>query len=212
MRFLLVSPYLPHAAVGHGGGIASYRFAREVAARHELHLLCFERRGESPHRKDLEAAGVRVIGVPFRSDRDRGTGRLALIADRLRAWSRARLRGEPLHVAKYWQPGMLEALRAELRGFAPDVVQFEYSVLARYADCVRRERATAIRPLVILNTHEAGVLPRRRRLAAAVGASARRRARGTDPLGTPRTLRGPQRRSRAVRHRTGSRTLRRVGR
>jgi glycosyltransferase involved in cell wall biosynthesis len=169
VRVLIVSPYLPHAQVGHGGGISSYHFARELARRHEVELLCFARHGEAAAAADLGSAGVRLTTIRLRSPRDPAAARPWLLLDRGVTALAALTRREPPMVGKYRRRAMRRALLRAVERFDPDVVQFEFSLLAPDATALLRWRGRRGRPIVVLNTHEAALLPRRRRQAAARG-------------------------------------------
>lgn len=173
MRWLVVSPYLPHPAVGHGGGTAVLQLCRALARSHEVELLCFRRDDEAGLEAALERDGVRVVTVEFLSDRSRGWRRVRTALDRLRVAAESAGRRRPSMVVKYRRRAMREALVDRLREFAPEVVQVEYSFMADYARTARfafdsggplwRNGASA-RPVVLLNTHELASVPRRRRL------------------------------------------------
>jgi glycosyltransferase involved in cell wall biosynthesis len=175
MRFLVVSPYLPHSCIGHGGGISIYNFLRTLARRHEVTCLCFQRRGEASAARELSDQGVRMEMVPFRSENDAGLGRVALWADRATVAARARLARRPFFVQKYLRPNLRRRLTELIGSWQPDVVQVEYMFMAPYARVASR---AAPRPLVLLSTHEAGTVPRLRRLLEPPNARERsRRAR-----------------------------------
>ena len=169
MRVLIVSPYLPHAQVGHGGGISTYHFALELARRQEVEVLCFARHGETAHAADLAAAGIRLTTVALRSPRDPRWTWPLLVADRTVCWLLAWLRREPPMVAKYRRRRMRQTLLRTVERFQPDVVQFEFSLLANCAAALRRWRGSRRSPLVLLNSHEAALLPRQRRRAQSSG-------------------------------------------
>ena len=91
MRWLVVSPYLPHPKIGHGGGICVYQLCRALAVEHEVTLLCLRRHGEAGLETHLQRHGVRVETVDFLSEHDVGLRRVRLGLDRLRCrWSSAR--------------------------------------------------------------------------------------------------------------------------
>jgi len=172
MRWLVVSPYLPHARIGHGGGTAVLQVCQALARVHETSLLCFRRESEMGLESELEAAGVKVHTVGFRSDQARGASRLPLVVDRVGRVIAARRHGRPLMVEKYDRQEMHRALDECLGTFQPDVVQVEYGFMAPYAS---HSRGVARAPHVILNTHELGSLVRLRRAAVAADSLARRR-------------------------------------
>jgi len=84
MRILIVSPYLPHSRIGHGGGTAVRDLIRELSRRHEVCLVSLLRPGEAELTDEI-ATGVTVETVPFRDRGVRGPGRLLLAAGRLAA-------------------------------------------------------------------------------------------------------------------------------
>lgn len=180
MRWLVVSPYLPHPAIGHGGGTAVLQLCRALARRHETALLCYQREAEGGLQAHLEGHGVRVHTVPLRSEQARGLARLPLIADRLACTLRSQWRQRPLMVEKYDRAAMHQRLHELVREFRPHVIQVEYSFMASMARSARihvdepgalwhndADPAEGVRPHVLLNTHEIGTLPRLRKLARA---------------------------------------------
>jgi glycosyltransferase involved in cell wall biosynthesis len=172
MRILVLSPYLAHSEIGHGGGISTYHLARHLARRHELTLLCFARADDQGRERELEEAGVRVWTVPFLSPADRGLRRLAFFADRLFVRLRACRGGRPSFAEKYGRSAMRSHLLHLLENEEFEIVQAEYEAMGSYLEIARewRDRRQSPGPRLLLNTHEAGILPRRRRLAAATGA------------------------------------------
>lgn len=174
MRWLVVSPYLPHPAIGHGGGTAVLQLCRALARVHDTRLLCYRRERETGLESSLVEAGVDVRTVDFRSEQASGASRLGLMADRALHALRAARDGRPLMVAKYDRAAMHERLRAELSRWNPDVVQVEYGFMAPCARTVLEAR-DGERPHVVLNTHELGSLVRLRRAAAATDRRGRRR-------------------------------------
>lgn len=165
MRWLVVSPYLPHPKIGHGGGVCVYQLCRTLAVEHEVSLLCFRRHGEEGLEAHLEEQGVRVHTVGFRSERDRGGARLALVGDRLRCRWRAWRDGEPFMVTKYRRAAMFDRLEELCSDLAPDVVQVEYGFMAPYARAARAKNDVAASH-VLLNTHELVTLARLRSVAS----------------------------------------------
>lgn len=164
MRWLVVSPYLPHPRIGHGGGVCVYQLCRTLAVEHEVALLCFRRAGEEGLERHLEEQGVGVHTVDFLSERDRGGARVALLADRMRCHWRAWRDGEPYMVTKYRRRAMFERLAELQTDFTPDVVQIEYGFMGPYARAIR-ETGGSPAPHVLLNTHELVTLARLRTVA-----------------------------------------------
>jgi glycosyltransferase involved in cell wall biosynthesis len=173
MRWLVISPYLPHPEIGHGGGTAVLQLCEELARHHETTLLCFKREDEAGREAYLRARGVTVRTIPWRSDQARGLTRLALIADRARVLLRQRRSDRPFMVEKYDRAELRRAIDRVLDAESFDVVQVEYSFLAPAAGHARRHPS---RPAVLLNTHEIASLPRERELERARDPMSRSRA------------------------------------
>ena len=79
MRVLIVSPYLPHRAVGHGGGVSVRELARHLARRHETHLLALLRPGDADRIGEVAELGVEVHTVPFSDRGASGARRIAYV-------------------------------------------------------------------------------------------------------------------------------------
>lgn len=177
MRVLLVTPYLPHARVGHGGGTSVRHLVAELARLHDVHVFSLIRPGEGTLIDDVVRLGVTVSGLPFLDQKARGWPRARLYAERLPAAGRALVSRYPYYVTKYGSPLVARAIEREVRTFAPDVVQVEYLQLALPLRRLRRMRdrgelgTTA--PRLVLNSHELSSLPRRRRAKSARNGLAR---------------------------------------
>lgn len=170
MRVLVVTPYLPHSRVGHGGGTAVRSLVGELARLHDVRVVSLVRPGEASLVPDVANLGVGVSEIPFLDQQARGWQRAALMAQRIPAAGRALAGRYPYYVAKYGAPGLMSAIVAEVRGFGPDVVQFEYLQMALPLRELRRLRDDGNlggqRLRFVLNSHELSSLPRRRRAAA----------------------------------------------
>ncbi len=171
MRILLVTPYLPHRRIGHGGGTAVRNLTAELARLHDVRVLSLIRPGEAAHVTEVESLGVAVSRVPFLDQNTRSWRRLELFAQRLPAAGRALAGRYPYYVAKYGAKGLVTKIVAEALAFGPDVVHLEYLQMALPLRELRRQRDGGIfggtPPRFVLNTHELSSLPRRRRAAAA---------------------------------------------
>jgi glycosyltransferase involved in cell wall biosynthesis len=174
MRWLVISPYLPHPGVGHGGGTAVRQLCEELARHHRTTLLCFERETEAGLDRWLTERGVEVRTLPWRSDQAHGLSRIGLIADRARVLLAQQRHDRPFMVEKYDRAALHRAINRILDAEPFDVVQVEYSFLAPAA---RRAREHPSHPAVLLNTHEIASLPRERELARARGPVEQARAR-----------------------------------
>lgn len=174
MRIMVVTPYLPHRRVGHGGGTAVRDLVTWLARRHEVLVASLLRPGEEGLTGDVEALGARVATLPYRDAGTRGAARLPLAIDRLGAWLRSRRSGYPLYVEKYHSAAAVHWLAGLVDDFDPHAIQFEYLQLALLCRDLRTRRGDGDRPRLVLNSHELGSLPRQRRAAAATGAARRR--------------------------------------
>lgn len=180
MRILVVSPYLPHDRIGHGGGQAIRSLLRALSARHHCLLVSLLRPGEENLLSTVQQLGCELATVPFLDQRARGLDRVRLGSRRLRALVRSLQDGYPYYVAKYASRALSCATIAAVRSFRPDIVQIEYLQLAYLVRDLRRWRDSqppsgngneiAVRaPHLILDSHEIASLPRRRRAAGARG-------------------------------------------
>jgi len=172
MRVTLLTPYLPHAAIGHGGGVAVRGMVRALARRHEVTLVALERPGEAGLAEPTAALlGCRVTAVPFlAAGAASPAARSRLAAARLGAGLRSLRHGRPYYVEKYRTPALSAAVVDAVAASAPDAVQCEYLQTALLRRDLRRWRdreAAAGRPApkLFLSSHEMGSLPRERRAA-----------------------------------------------
>lgn len=162
MRILVLTPYLPHRRVGHGGGTAVRDLLRCLGRRHEVTAACFLRPGEEDLVQDVQDLGVSVEVLPFAARGRAGGGRAAFLQERARAAARAARSGYPFYAEKYWSPALAERLADIIARRRPEAVQVEYLQLALYCRDFARLPAGE-RPRLLLNTHELGSLPRERR-------------------------------------------------
>ncbi|RKZ17686.1 hypothetical protein DRQ50_04745 [bacterium] len=176
MKVMVVTPYLPHRRVGHGGGTAVRDLVTWLARKHEVLVASPLRPGEDALVEQVAELGVQVVTLPFRDAGTRGPAKIGLWADRLAAWSRARNTGYPLYVEKYWSAGLSQRLQDIAVSFAPDAIQVEYLQLALLVRDLVSRRGGQDFPRVILNSHELGSVPRQRRAAAATDTGERRTA------------------------------------
>ncbi len=172
MRILVLSPYLPHSDVGHGGGTAVRGLLTYLARHHDVTLASFLRPGEDDLVPEVEALGVQVASLPFLDQQARGMSRLGLLAARAWAAGRSLVSRYPYYVEKYWQPRLSHDLLSLTSRIRPDAIQIEYLQLALYVRDLQRWRearqqanGTTARPRLVLNSHELGSVPRRRRAA-----------------------------------------------
>ena len=174
MKVLVLTPYLPHRRVGHGGGTAVRDLVRCLAERHEVRVVSLLRPHERPLVAEVEELGASVVALPF-LDRSGDSARLALATARTLAAGRSLASGYPHYVQKYWSRDLSRGFLAAVDEFAPDAVQIEYlqlSLLARDLWRRRNERDEP-GPRLLINSHELGSLPRERRARRARNPRAR---------------------------------------
>ena len=169
MRLLILSPYLPHRNVGHGGGISIRHMVRHLGRLHETTLVSLVRENERGLAAGLGAElGVDVRIIPFRDESARGLSRLGLFADRLGALGRSVVRSEPFYAAKYWSRRISAAVRDAVIAVEPDVIHVQCMQLTLYLRDLRRMRdAGVLEARLVLGSDELSSLPWRRRLEAA---------------------------------------------
>ncbi len=192
MKILILTPYLPHRRIGHGGGTAVRDLVTWLAKRHEVLVASLVRPGENKLLPQVEELGAQVAALPFLDNQATGLGRLGLVAERTRAWARSLRSGYPWYVEKYWSPTLSGRVRDIAAQFAPDAIQIEYLQLALLGRDLRRfrdqrqgqGRSSDFR--LVLNTHELGSLPRERQAKRAdnplVSGAARRQAQAWSRL------------------------------
>lgn len=175
----MLTPYLPHRRVGHGGGTAVRDLVTWLAKKHDVMVVSLIRPGEADLLADVGALGVQVRGLPFLDGTAPGPARLKLLGRRLAAAARSLFSGHPYYVEKYADGKLAAQVRLAVNEFQPDAVQIEYLQLASYCRDLRRMRDGAGRttPRLILNSHELGSVPRERRARRATHPLAAWRAR-----------------------------------
>ena len=172
---MVVTPYLPHSRVGHGGGSAVRDLVKHLAAGHEILLVSLVRPGEHSFIADVENLGVKVAPLPFADSGSRGEDRLKLLINRFSAFMRSAVSGYPFYVEKYWIRNISRQIRTLADEFKPDAIQIEYLQMSLYARDLTRMYlfSETDGPRIILNSHELGSVPRERRAARAAGPFAR---------------------------------------
>ena len=175
MKVMVLTPYLPHARIGHGGGTAVRDLITWLARKHDVMVASLLRPGEESLVAEVTALGAPVAALPFADLRARGLSRANLLVQRSLAVSRTLRSGYPLYVEKYWQPRLVRRLLRIAADFAPDVIQVEYLQLALLCrELKRRRRHLGQRaPRLVLNSHELGSVPRDRRARNATNPAVR---------------------------------------
>ena len=169
MKVLVLTPYLPHRRVGHGGGTAVRDLVTSLASKHTVCVVSLVRPGEEDLLAEVAALGVEVRGLPFLDGGASGSDRARLAVRRLKAWLRSLGSGYPFYAEKYWNDRLSAEILQAAAAFRPEAVQVEYLQMAHYCRELRFWRGATRNPLprLVLNSHELGSVPRERRAARA---------------------------------------------
>ena len=134
MRILIVSPWLPHPDIAHGGGQHLYHTIRSLAERdHALHVLCYGR--------DESEAQVRALAMHCR---------LLHVVTPSYTWRQkaARLRNggwrRPWTLGRRTHTEVRALIRDTCREQRIDVVHFAWTEMGRYLDTVPRHVGTVL--------------------------------------------------------------------
>jgi glycosyltransferase involved in cell wall biosynthesis len=193
MKILILTPYLPHRRVGHGGGTAVRDLVTWLARSHEVRVASLVRPGEAGLVPEVEELGAKVSAVPYLDIRAAGPARARLLVERGRAWVRSLRSGYPWYVEKYGSGELCRRFRNVAARFAPEAIQVEYLQLALVGRDLRRWRDAdpAADFRLLLNSHELGSLPRQRQAERTgnplAALAARRQARAWQRLQTDAT-------------------------
>jgi len=149
MKLLLLTPQLPYPP-HQGTTIRNYNIIRQLARRHEVHLLSFVQRED-----EIDAAGplrevcqsIGVVPAPHRTT-----------AQRVRSLVTSSL---PDMAMRLPSPEFHEELNLYLERETPDVVQVEGIELAQYGLALAGHR-TGQRPILVFDDHNAEYVLQRR--------------------------------------------------
>lgn len=149
-RILIVSPFPPRRDGLHGGCRAIAATIAELAVDHQVRVLCLRADDELPVEPALAelCAGVEEIRRPGAAI---GFERALLMASALR-------HGLPFWVGNWRVAAFRKRLSEIAQAWPPDVVQFEFHVMAQYRDALSAECRT------VLVVHEPGTLAASERL------------------------------------------------
>ncbi len=167
MKVMLITPYLPHSMVGHGGGTAVRDLVKHLAVHHEVLLVTLVRPGELPLIPEVENLGVRVAPLHFPDANTHGPARIRLVSQRLVCGLRSLFSRYPFYVEKYWSRSHSREILALAKDFQPEAIQIEYLQMSLYGRDLRTylNKNPDLKLRIILNTHELGSVPRARRAA-----------------------------------------------
>jgi glycosyltransferase involved in cell wall biosynthesis len=169
MKIMVITPYLPHSRVGHGGGTAVRDLVKHLAENHEVLVVSLVRPEESSAIAEVQKLGVEVAPLPFADSKVKGLARLTLMARRSFTGLRSMVSGYPPYVEKYWTRDLSRKILDLASDFRPQAIQIEYLQMSLFGRDLMtwRENHSADSPKIILNTHELGSVPRMRRAARA---------------------------------------------
>jgi glycosyltransferase involved in cell wall biosynthesis len=175
MRVTVVTPYLPHHRIGHGGGVSIRNMIAWLARSHTVTVVALLR----PNEHQLVAGtaadlGVDIRTVDFLDETASGSRQLKLLLQRGDALLRSQIDGRPYYVQKYGSPALTRKVCEAVAESRPDAVQIEYlqmALITRQLRIWRDDRLSRGReaPGLFCSSHELGSLPRARQAAASQG-------------------------------------------
>ncbi len=141
MKILIVSPYVPHPQSGHGGGVFMYRMIERLVRRHDVTLISFSDESEDRLGEDLRKLNLKCHYLRRTKGKQASVaGNIALAGRRAMQFIRSILAWEPFYVSKF-RDRRMESLVAEYTAKeAFDIVQIEYTQMARYVGFVKSGR------------------------------------------------------------------------
>ncbi|MFA6001913.1 MAG: glycosyltransferase family 4 protein [Thermoleophilia bacterium] len=123
MRILFAMPVVPWPTTS-GLKVRSFYLARELALRHEVHLLCLANTPIKPgQRQVIEAAGLRLTLVD--------KPRKSFIA-KAAAYLRSLVNGTPTYFILSWEAEIFDAIGKLEKDISADVAVAEHLFMARY--------------------------------------------------------------------------------
>jgi len=153
MKILVVSPYLPHPASGHGTGVFMYGLLRELSPLHDLTLVSFLSKEEAPLAGDLKKLSMKIVTIPRgRGARKNLLWNLYLIAIRSVQMLRSLVKWEPFYVSKSYHPRMAATVASLTSENDFDIVQLEMTAMAQYLPSVRSGKS-------VLHEHDVAFRP-----------------------------------------------------
>lgn len=135
MKFLFVSPYLPHPKSGHGGGVYLYKLIERLSSHHQITLVTFCDGKELELATDLKSLPIRFHSIDRVKGRQAGLlPMLLLIFKRAFQLFMSILRWEPYNVSKFRDRRMKALLQRLDSEESFDLVQIVYTQLAPYEE------------------------------------------------------------------------------
>ena len=143
-KVLIVSPFPPDRAGFHGGTQVIGRLIHALARTHSVGAVYFQNESEPPIERAVAERCALLEEVPRASTGVQRQGRLlAALAG-----------GEPMWVEDWRSAAFAARLRHAIDTWQPDIIQYEYHVMAQYAE---RQRGS------VMVVHEAGTAAARDR-------------------------------------------------
>ena len=149
MKLLLLTPQLPYPP-HQGTTIRNYNIIRQLARRHEVHLLSFVQREDELDMAEPLREVCRSIGAVPAPHRTTGQRVRSLVTSSL-----------PDMAMRLPSPKFHEELNVYLEREDPDVVQVEGIEMAQYGLALA-ERRTGHRPILVFDDHNAEYVLQRR--------------------------------------------------
>jgi len=167
VNILIITPYLPHPAAGHGTGVFMHSLLQQIAPRHRITLLSFCDEEEERKAGALSALPVDLRIVRRAKGSQHGAAATAALALRRGLQLlRSIILWEPYYVAK-WRDSRMAGLVRELTERTQfDIVQCEFAFMGQYA-------AFARRGATVLHEHDVTYRPAYRRYRQARTPAAR---------------------------------------
>jgi len=125
-RILILSPFPPRRDGHHGGARSIAHSVAELAAGHRVRVLCLAADGEQPAEPALAGLCEKVEAVR-RPGASVGFRRVLLTGASVAA-------GLPFWVGNWKVEEFRRRVRETVREWRPDIVHFEFHVMAQYAD------------------------------------------------------------------------------
>ena len=139
LRILVLAPFPPRLDGSHGGARAIAQLVTRLAKDSPVAVVCLRHEGDRPADTSVRDAVELIVEVPAPAFRAPWTRAL-----RFAAWRAALLAGRPLWVSDAWAPGFRRRVARVAREFDPDVVQFEFSAMTRYAGALKGSSASRV--------------------------------------------------------------------
>jgi glycosyltransferase involved in cell wall biosynthesis len=134
LRILVVLPFPPNIKGSHGGTRATATMLAGIVNRHDVAVLYLRGPDDRPGDPELLARCALAEEVPRRADEPRT--RLERLRRRARTVA-AGVAGRPAWASRWWTPQLKTRLRQVAQEWQPDVVQFDFHVMAGYLDALR---------------------------------------------------------------------------